>query len=132
MIEHSCCCIWDFVMCGLNQIQFGFENPLKIGFEKFEKEKRERKIFIFGPQSSRSPVLGLQRRPTPSSPAPASGFLGPSPSRGLLDRLHARGRVPHRVADMLVPPVSIRLPFLSSSSGSFQPRALPSSPSLIW
>jgi hypothetical protein len=41
MIEHSCCCIWDFVMSGLNQIQFGFENPLKIGFEKFEKEKEK-------------------------------------------------------------------------------------------
>jgi hypothetical protein len=41
MIEHSCCCIWDFVMSGLNQIKFGFENSLKFCFEKFEKEKEK-------------------------------------------------------------------------------------------
>jgi hypothetical protein len=39
MIEHSCCCIWDFVMSALNQIHFGFENSLKFGFEKLEKKK---------------------------------------------------------------------------------------------
>jgi hypothetical protein len=40
MIEHSCC-IWDFVMSGLSQIQIGFENLLKNSFEKFEKEKEK-------------------------------------------------------------------------------------------
>jgi hypothetical protein len=70
MIEHSCCCIWDFVISGLNQIQFGFENSLKFGFEKFEKEKKKKRkeVFLLWAESSRSPEFGLQRWPTFSFP----------------------------------------------------------------
>jgi hypothetical protein len=33
-------------LSGLNQIQNGFENPLKIGFEKLEKEKEKENHFL--------------------------------------------------------------------------------------
>jgi hypothetical protein len=48
-----------FVMSGLNQIQFGFENPLKIGFEKFEKEKEKGNFLLRAaifPQPSARPA----------------------------------------------------------------------------
>jgi hypothetical protein len=94
MIEHSCCCIWDFVMSGLNQIQFGFENPLKIGFEKFEKEK-EKGIFFFGPHSPTaqcSPAAAAHFFFFPCAPPPVSWA---EPNHGQPARLRARGRVPH-------------------------------------
>jgi hypothetical protein len=68
-------------MSGLIKFKFGFENHLKICFEKLEKEK-EMNFFSSRAASYRSPMLGLQRRPTFPAPAPASGFSGPSPSRG--------------------------------------------------
>jgi hypothetical protein len=60
-------------MSGLNQIQFGFENPLKIGFEKFEKEK-EKEIFFFGPRSPAAQCSACLPTRGPPSPAPAFGF----------------------------------------------------------
>jgi hypothetical protein len=36
-------------LSGLNQIQNGFENPLKIGFEKLEKEKKNHFLSVFSP-----------------------------------------------------------------------------------
>jgi hypothetical protein len=115
------------VLSGFSQIQIGFKNLLKNGFEKLEKEK-EKEIHLhsdFGPllfaaQRAR-PIFSL-----PPAPAPAFGSLGPSPSRGLLAHLHVRSRVPHRATDMRDPPVSVRFPFLSSSSGSFHRRTPPS------
>jgi hypothetical protein len=55
-------------MSGLNQIQIGFENLLKNGFEKLEKEKKGNS-FLLGPFSL----------PQPISPACCGGPFPPSP-----------------------------------------------------
>jgi hypothetical protein len=71
MIEHSCCCIWDFVMSALNQIQFGFENSLKFGFEKLEKEKGKEFLFFSG--------RFLLPQPTPRPASPRAAHLSGGP-----------------------------------------------------
>jgi hypothetical protein len=130
MIEHSCCCIWDFVMSGLNQIQFGFENPLKIGFEKFEKEKKERN-FLLRAAFSRSPVLGLPPRARPAFSCACLRFLGQAhatASRPVFARAAASRT---RAADEPVPPVSDHLPFPFLFLRFFPTTSMPSSLSSI-
>jgi hypothetical protein len=92
MIEHSCCCIWDFVMSGLNQIQFRFENPLKIGFEKFEKEKG---IFFFGPHSPAAQCSACPPHARPTFPCARLRFLGRAQATAIGPSSRARGHVPH-------------------------------------
>jgi hypothetical protein len=79
-------------MSGLIKFKFGFENSLKFGFEKLEKEKKERNFFssraVF---SYRSPQLGLPPRARPAY-SRALLPLGPSPSRGQPARHRARLR----------------------------------------
>jgi hypothetical protein len=111
-------------MSGLIKFKFGFENHLKICFEKLEKEK-EMNFFSSRAASYRSPQLGL---PSPR----AARFLlprplphGPSPvavSRPVNARASESRVEPLTAADMWDPPVSVRFPFLSSSSGSFHRR----------
>jgi hypothetical protein len=57
-------------MSALNQIQFGFENLLKIGFEKLEKEKEKRNQL----HSEFRPVLSAAQRARPTFPSPAPAF----------------------------------------------------------
>jgi hypothetical protein len=92
MIEHSCCCIWSFVLSGLNQIQIWFENHLKNGFEKLEKRKRKRIYFLTGPPSFLSQSSARQQRPS-SSPPRARIPFGPSPASGLLSPTRTRAAV---------------------------------------
>jgi hypothetical protein len=108
-------------MSGLNQIQFGFENSLKFGFEKFEKRKREREFSSSGrnlPAAQCSACSGgpsfPRQRPLPDSLGRAQAAACRPNSRALL----------HRVADMWDPPVSDVSPFLSSSSGFAPPSSL--------
>jgi hypothetical protein len=113
MIEHSCCCICNFVMSGLNKIQIGFENLLKNGFEKLEKEKGKEILFFSGRFLSRSPS------PRPAAAARFSFSLSPRPPPVPLGRAQAvangpasraRGRLPpepltcrsHRSASVLL------------------------------
>jgi hypothetical protein len=120
MLLHLKFCVEWF-----NQIQIGFENLLKNGFEKLEK-KKERNFFFF----SRAVFL-----PQPNSPACLSGPLPPpasapawaepkpqppaQPARALASRTQSPPVFPLRVADMWGPPVSVSFPFPSSSSGVF-------------
>jgi hypothetical protein len=60
-------------MSGLNQIQFGFKNLLKNGFEKLGKEKRKEILSAIGP------LLLPQPQPRPASPRAAR--LLPRPPR---------------------------------------------------
>jgi hypothetical protein len=66
-------------MSGLSQIQFGFENPLKMGFEKFEKEK-EKGNFLLRAHYPAAQCSAYSGGHFFSSPAPRLWFLGPSPT----------------------------------------------------
>jgi hypothetical protein len=75
-------------MSGLIKFKFGFENHLKICFEKLEKEK-EMNFFSSRAASYRSPQLGLPSpraarfllpRPLPHGPSPAAA-AGPGSPR---------------------------------------------------
>jgi hypothetical protein len=59
------------VLSGLSQIQIGFENLLKNGFEKLEKKKKmENQLISVSAQLSRSPPpQPASARPTFSPPA---------------------------------------------------------------
>jgi hypothetical protein len=77
MIVHSCCCIWNFVMIGLNQIRIGFKNLLKNGFEILEKgKKRKVGFFWFSAQFSRGPLSFP--RPAPAWAKPSRPAAGPA------------------------------------------------------
>jgi hypothetical protein len=65
-------------MSALNQIQFGFENTLKFGFEKLEKEKKRKESLFFSGRF-------LLPQPTPRPALPARGPLTPAP-RSRVDR----------------------------------------------
>jgi hypothetical protein len=104
-------------MSGLDQIQIGFENLLKNGFEKLEKGKRKRNSFCLGRFSYRSPTL------RPTAAAQSSSFSlprarvrssGPSPIatwRPVIARTSESRVEPLTAADLPGPPVSDCLPF---------------------
>jgi hypothetical protein len=54
-------------MSGLIKFKFGFENLLKIGFEKLEKEKEKRNQL----HSEFRPILSAAQRARPTFPSPA-------------------------------------------------------------
>jgi hypothetical protein len=78
-------------MSGLIKFKFGFENLLKICFEKLEKKKK-RNFSSLGPLSLHSPTPDLLRRPIlPSSSFPRPHpLLWAEPNRGLAARQRAR------------------------------------------
>jgi hypothetical protein len=77
----------------LIKFKFGFENLLKIGFEKLEKEKEKRNPF----HSEFGPFLFAAQR---ARPAHSRGLLLlRGPSRGRRPRTHARLPSPIPVAD---------------------------------
>jgi hypothetical protein len=117
MIEHSCCCIWSFVLSGLNQIQIWFENLLKICFEKLEKEKEKRNSFHpdFGP--SRPTLAAARLLPAPCSRVGRAQARPAGPTRA-----RSRSEPLTRGARLSVSPST----FLSSSS-----RRRPDSPSFF-
>jgi hypothetical protein len=76
-------------MSGLIKFKFGFENLLKIGFEKLEKEKEKRNPF----HSEFGPFLSAAQRTRPAVfPRPLP--LGPSPASGRRPSFTARARFP--------------------------------------
>jgi hypothetical protein len=81
----------------LIKFKFGFENLLKICFEKLEKEKGKEFLFFSGrfllPQPTPRPASPRAARSLQRPPSPAWA----EPSRGQPAQL-ARGRVPHPAA----------------------------------
>jgi hypothetical protein len=63
-------------MSGLIKFKFGFENSLKFGFEKFEKEKEKENHFLrFSARSSQK----ARQRPTSAGPLRAQPAFPRSP-----------------------------------------------------
>jgi hypothetical protein len=118
-------------MSGLNQIQFGFENPLEISFEKFEKEK-EKGIFFFGPHSPAAQCSACLPARGPPSPAPTSSFWAEPKPWPAGPSSRARPRPAPEPLTSQSHLSATASPFLSPSSNSFQPRAPPSSLHRIW
>jgi hypothetical protein len=101
-------------MSGLIKFKFGFENILKICFEKLEKEKKEKKSRLipdFGPSQ---PAL-----PRPAYlPAPAFSRMGRAQARPVGPASRARLPSPVSAADFAGPRVS-RVPFPKLPARSF-------------
>jgi hypothetical protein len=95
-------------LSGLNQIQIGFKNLLKSGFEKLEKEKEKEFFLLSGRFSYRSP---------PPRPAAAARFPPfPPPRLHFPSRAEPsnRGRWPNLLARASLPGASLTpRPYLS-------------------
>jgi hypothetical protein len=103
-------------MSGLIKFKFGFENSLKFGFEKFEKEKEKGNFPLRAETFLPAQCSACSGGPPFPRQRPLPDSLGRAQAAASRPTSRARGLLSHRAADEPVPPVSVSFPFPSPSS----------------